>query len=305
MKEKKNVLVSVVGPTAVGKTKFAIELARFFKAEILSADSRQFYREMNIGTAKPDAEELVMANHHFINSHSIEKHYSVGMFESEALALLKDLFQRNEVVIAVGGSGLFLKALWEGFDDMPEVDLKLRASLNAEFQQKGLAGLLDELKSSDPSYYEKVDQHNHQRVIRALEVIRSTGKSFSSFRKGKSHQPRFFTNLKIGLNMDRKLLFDRIDRRMDLMIDQGLFEEAKSLVAYRHHNALQTVGYSEIYRFMDDEYDWEEAVRLLKRNSRRYAKRQLTWFRKDEEVNWMEPNDLDKVIRLIQNQLDA
>ena len=305
MYAKRKILVSVVGPTAIGKTKFAIELAKKYNTEIISADSRKFYREMEIGTAKPDQEEIAAAPHHFINSHSIKEYYNVGQFEQDVLQLLDKLYQKHDVVVMVGGSGLFFKAVWEGFDEMPEVDLSLRDDLNKEFTENGLDPLLEELQENDPKYYEQVDPHNHQRVISALEVIRSTGKPFSEFRKGHQSKVRSFENIKIGLEMDREHLFDRINQRMDLMIDQGLFEEAESLKAYKEHNALQTVGYSEIFGFMDGAYDREEAIRLLKRNSRRYAKRQMTWFKKDEEIYWMQPNDLEKAIQLISKSLDA
>ncbi|VXD10658.1 tRNA (adenosine(37)-N6)-dimethylallyltransferase MiaA [Marinoscillum sp. 108] len=305
MNLKKNILVSVVGPTAVGKTALAIEIAKYFNTQIVSADSRQFYREMNIGTAKPDKEELAQVKHHFINSHSIKSHYSVGMYEKEALVLLDELFQRHDVVVLVGGSGLFFKAIWDGFDEMPAVDLDLRASLNRWFEEEGLEPMLKELKEKDPEYFGLVDQQNHQRVIRALEVIRSSGETFTSFRKGKAVSNRNFVNLKFGLNMDREILFDRINKRMDLMIDAGLFEEAKALFPYKDHNALQTVGYTEIFNYLDGKYDREEAVRLLKRNSRRYAKRQLTWFRKDEEIKWYQPNESERIIRLIADSLNA
>ena len=305
MSLKKNILVSVVGPTAVGKTALAIEIARYFNTEIVSADSRQFYREMNIGTAKPDQAELDQVKHHFIDSHSIKNHYSVGMYEKEALALLDELFEHHDVVVLVGGSGLFFKAIWEGFDEMPEVDLVLRAALNRWFEEEGLAPMLEELKEKDPEYFSLVDRQNHQRVIRALEVIRSSGESFTSFRKGKAPNSRNFENLKIGLNLERDVLFDLINRRMDLMIDAGLFEEAEELFSYKDHNALQTVGYTEIFSYLEGKYDREEAVRLLKRNSRRYAKRQLTWFRKDEEIKWYQPNESERIIRLIADCLNA
>lgn len=305
MSGKKNILVSVVGPTAVGKTKFAIELAQYFKTEIVSADSRQFYREMEIGTAKPDEEELAAAKHHFINSHSIEEHYSVGMYEKDVLKLLDELFAKHSTVVVVGGSGLFFKAIWEGFDEMPDVKPDVRAELNEVFKEHGLEPLLKELLAKDPAFYKEVDRANHQRVIRALEVIRSSGEPFSSFRKGEKASNRNFENVKIGLEMERQLLFDRINHRMDLMIDAGLFEEAKQLEKYKDHNALQTVGYSEIFKYLDGEYDREEAVRLLKRNSRRYAKRQMTWFKRDAEIKWMQPNDLQEAIRLITESLDT
>ncbi len=305
MSAKKNILVSVVGPTAVGKTSFAIGLANNFKTEILSADSRQFYKELKIGTAKPDQSELAAAKHHFIDSHSIEEYYNVGQFEADSLKLLDELFERYQTVVMVGGSGLFFKAVWEGFDAMPEVDLKLRNQLNTEFQANGLEPLLKELEKNDRAYFEEVDRQNHQRVIRALEVTRSTGKPFSLFRKGQKPKDRPFDMIKIGLEMERELLFDRINQRMDVMIDQGLFEEAEKLLPFKSHNALQTVGYSEIFGYLEGRYDKEEAIRLLKRNSRRYAKRQMTWFKKDSDVIWIHPNDLDQAIQMIQNRLDA
>lgn len=299
MDTKRNILVSVVGPTAVGKTAFAIKLAKYFDTEIISADSRQFYREMEIGTAKPDQQELRQVKHHFINSHSIEEYYSVGRFEEDALNLLQKLFVDRSVVVAVGGSGLYFKALWEGMDEMPEVDLELREVLNRAFRDEGLGTLLKELKEKDPAYYDQVDRNNHQRVIRALEVIRSSGKPFSAFRTGKKRAERHFKNVKIGLELERQELYDRINLRMDQMIENGLFREAEELINFRQHNALQTVGYSEIFSYMDGAYDKDESVRLLKRNSRRYAKRQITWFKRDPEIIWMRPGDLDMGIRQV------
>lgn len=303
MQSNRRMLVSVVGPTAVGKTAFAINLAMHFDTEIISADSRQFYREMEVGTAKPDAKELAMVRHHFINSHSVGEYYNVGQFEQQALALLQRLYLEKHVAVAVGGSGLYFKALWEGLDDMPEVDLELRHSLNQEWREHGLETLLEELARKDPVYYDQVDRNNHQRVIRALEVIRSTGEPFSSFRKGIKVADRPFTIIKIGLEMDRETLYERINTRMDVMIQNGLFGEAGRLIAYREHNALQTVGYAEIFDYLDGKYDYEEAVRLLKRNSRRYAKRQMTWFKKDPEIIWMHPDETDRAIGLIADYL--
>ncbi|WP_370089746.1 tRNA (adenosine(37)-N6)-dimethylallyltransferase MiaA [Ekhidna sp.] len=301
-KSGKPILISIVGPTAVGKTALSIQIARWLGSEIVSADSRQFYREMEIGTAKPDAEELKAVPHHFINSHSINEMYSAGEFGRDAIERIGELHRQNRTVVAVGGSGLYLKALWDGFDEMPSVDKQIRENLNLEFEKNGLESLLEELKASDIEYFNEVDRQNGQRVIRALEVIRSTGKPFSSFRKSQpSELP--YDQIKIGLNMDREDLFDRINRRMDLMIEAGLFEEAKKLYPHKDHNALQTVGYSEIFGYMDGNYDKEEAIRLLKRNSRRYAKRQLTWFRKYDDIHWFSPNQLEKIKQLIEAEL--
>ena len=294
----KPILISIVGPTAVGKTGLSIQLAKWLNAEIVSADSRQFYREMTIGTAKPSEEELKMVPHHFINSHAISEMYSAGEYGREALQKIDNLHRENKAVIAVGGSGLYLKAIWEGFDEMPEIDPLVRKELNLEFEKKGLDPLLKELRQTDPEYYEQVDRNNGQRVIRALEVIRASGKTFSYYRK-KQAVGVPYDNLKIGLNMDREALFDRINQRMDQMIEQGLFEEAQGLYKYKDHNALQTVAYSEIFGYLDGVYDKEEAVRLLKRNSRRYAKRQLTWFRKYEDIHWFEPKQIEGVKSLI------
>ncbi len=298
----KPLLVSVVGPTAVGKTSLAIELAHVFNTEIISADSRQFYQEMEIGTAKPTAEELSAIKHHFINSHSISEFYSAGEFGRDAKVVLESIFQQKEIVIAVGGSSLYLKALWEGFDEIPGVDPIFREQLNEEFQKTGLEILLEELKDSDPEYFEIVDQKNGQRVIRALEVIRGTGMKFSSFRQSTMND-NFYKNLKIGLNMNRELLFERINKRMDIMIENGLFEEVEKLISFRDHNALQTVGYSEVFDFMDGKYDRDEAVRLLKRNSRRYAKRQMTWFRRYEDINWFESDQKEEIIEMVSKTL--
>ncbi|WP_425392443.1 tRNA (adenosine(37)-N6)-dimethylallyltransferase MiaA [Ekhidna sp.] len=298
----KPILISIVGPTAVGKTELAIKIAGWLKTEIVSADSRQFYKEMTIGTAKPSKEELAMVPHHFIDSHSIQELYSAGEYGRDAIKMITNLHETNDVVVAVGGSGLYLKAIWDGFDEMPAIDPSIRIQLNEEFEKKGIDPLLEELKQHDPEYYDQVDQQNGQRVIRALEVIRGTGRSFSSFRANQNVDMPY-DHLKIGLNMEREVLFDRINRRMDVMIDEGLFSEAEKLYKYKDHNALQTVGYSEIFAFMDGEYDKEEAVRLLKRNSRRYAKRQLTWFRKYEDIHWFEPGQFTEIKQLITKSL--
>lgn len=301
---KKPILISIVGPTAVGKTALAIKIANKLHTEIISADSRQFFREMEIGTAKPSEEELSQATHHFINSHSITEQYNAGQYGRDAQALLVRLFQRYKTLVAVGGSTLYLKALWEGFDEMPVIKEGVREALNKILKADGgLGQLQEELKEKDPDYYKEVDLNNGQRLVRALEVIRSTGEKFSTFRKAEQKELPY-ENLKIGLDMDRALLFDRIDQRMDSMIAAGLFEEAKALYPYKDHNALQTVGYSEIFGFMDGEYDREEAVRLLKRNSRRYAKRQLTWFRKYEDIHWFEPGQEEDIFELLERKLD-
>ncbi len=305
MSSQSSILISIVGPTAVGKTSFAINLAKTLNTEILSVDSRQFYKEMSIGTAKPNEEELKQVKHHFVDSHSIHDQYSVGSFEVESKQLLKKIFKKHPTMLAVGGAGLFFKSLWYGLDEMPTINPAIREELNAEYASKGLMPLLEELKIGDPAYYEVVDRQNHQRIIRALEVMRSSDKTFTAFRKSNPVQPPFYKNIKIGLNLDREILFKRIDQRMDEMISMGLFDEAERLLPFRAHNALQTVGYKEIFHYFDGDYDYTEAVRLLKRNSRRYAKRQLTWFKKDSDIHWIAPNQMSEALAIINKELDT
>ncbi|PWL27915.1 tRNA (adenosine(37)-N6)-dimethylallyltransferase MiaA [uncultured Roseivirga sp.] len=302
METLKKYLTCIVGPTAVGKTSTAIKVAQFLNTEIISADSRQFYKELEIGTAKPDALELSEAKHHLVNSLSIHDEYDVGQFEGDALAIINQVHERNNSVVMVGGSGLFVDAVCNGLDEFPEIEDGLRDTLNDEFKQKGLQRLVDELEGKDPEYWSIVDRKNPQRIIRALEVIRSTGKKFSDFRK-RSKKERPFEVIKIGLTMEREQLYGRIDRRMDIMIEQGLFEEAKQFLPYKSLNALQTVGYQEIFPYLEGDYDYAEAVRLLKRNSRRYAKRQLTWFRKDESVEWFEPSNTEQILDYIDQKI--
>ena len=298
----KSLLIVVVGPTAVGKTSTAISLAQHYKSAIISSDSRQFYREMEIGTAKPDAEELAMAKHYFVNSHTISEEYDAGSFARDVHQLLPSLFEENPIQIMVGGSGLYNTAVCDGLDDMPTIDAGVREELKAQHAKEGMEPLLLELQRADLDYYEKIDHSNAQRVIRALEVIRQSGKSYSSFRKNHSSLTVDFDIVKIGLELDRSVLYDRINDRMDQMIADGLFEEAKSLYPFKEKNALQTVGYKEIFECFEGKYDREEAVRLLKRNSRRYAKRQMTWFKKDPNITWFNPSDGDDIIQFIANR---
>ncbi|WP_026462667.1 tRNA (adenosine(37)-N6)-dimethylallyltransferase MiaA [Adhaeribacter aquaticus] len=291
-------LIVIAGPTAVGKTDLSIRLAQILNTEIISADSRQFYMEMNIGTAKPSPEELALAKHHFINSHHIAEEYNAGAFEIDALQKLEELFKLKNHVILTGGSGLYIRAVCEGMDQMPEVTPDIREALIQELDREGLNPLLIKLQQVDPEYYEFVDKANSQRVIRALEVCYASGKPYSSFRL-QEKQERPFNIVKIGLTRDREELYRRIDLRMDLMLEQGLLAEAKQLFPYRNHNALQTVGYKEIFDFLEGKQDWEETIRLLKRNSRRYAKRQLTWFRKDQEFSWFHPEEWGKILHFL------
>lgn len=299
MTGKKKRLLVVVGPTAVGKTALAIRLAQYFKTEVLSADSRQFYREMTIGTAKPDAAEQQQAVHHFIDSHSIAEEYSAGDFERDALKLLADLFLHHDDVVLVGGSGLFVRALCEGLDNLPKAPIEVREKLNRLLQEKGLEALQKRLQDVDPAYYATADIQNPQRVVRALEVFEATGKPFSSFRQ-QEFLERPFEICTIGLNMERPELYDRINRRVDHMMDSGLLEEVKSLSPYRNKPALLTVGYAEIFDYLDGQCSLEEAVDRIKQNSRRYAKRQITWFKKHGNTRWFSPNAWDEILAYIE-----
>lgn len=284
-------LIVIAGPTASGKTAAAINLAQHYQTVILSADSRQFYREMSIGTAKPSWIELAAAKHYFIDSHSITESFSVGDFEKQALALLDDLFKTHDVIILAGGSGLYIKALTEGFDDIPQADPKIREKLNHELATEGIEPLQRKLKEADPDYYDEVDLYNPQRIIRALEVYEATGKPFSSYRKAGINK-RPFNILKIALDMPREVLYNRINQRVDIMIEQGLVAEAHELIFQRHLNALNTVGYSELFDHFDDKISLEKAIEQIKQNTRRFAKRQLTWFRKDTAIHWLKPEDI-------------
>jgi len=284
---KVNYLISIVGPTAIGKTALSIKLAQAFDTEILSADSRQFFRELSIGTAAPSKKELAAATHHFIHHKSIEEDYSVGDFEKEALAKTEELFKKHKLLILVGGSGLYLKSLLEGLDDFPEVDPDIRMKLNEQFAELGLEPLKRQLQNLDPLYYEKIDSDNPHRVIRALEICLGTGKAFSSFLdQPKTKRP--FKNISIGLMAPREEIYDRINRRVDIMMDEGLLEEVESLYSKRKLNALNTVGYKELFAFLEGSVNLEQAVEDIKKNTRRFAKRQLTWFRKDENIHWFD-----------------
>ncbi len=291
-------LVVVAGPTAVGKTDLCVRLAQYFNTDIISADSRQFYKELSIGTAKPTEAEKQGVKHHFIDSHSISELYSAGSFERDALKCLEQLFQKHEVVIMTGGSGLYIKAVCEGLDDLPETPAALRAELMAKLQNEGLESLQNQLQLLDPEYCKQNDLQNSQRVVRALEVCLFLGKPFSSFRQKKATS-RPFKIIQIALERNREELYERINLRMDQMLKNGLIDEVKSLVEFRAHNALQTVGYKEVFGHLDGQYDYEEMVRLLKRNSRHYAKRQITWFKHQGDFEWFSANDLEGIINWI------
>lgn len=291
-------LIIIAGPTAVGKTDLCVKLAQLLDTEVVSADSRQFYRELAIGTAKPTPEEMQGVIHHFVDSHSIHDYYSVGDYEKDCLAVLEEIFSRKDVAILTGGSGMFIKIVTDGIDEMPEADLALRTSLMNRLETEGLTPLASELASLDPVYFAEVDQQNPQRIVRALEVCLSTGQPFSSFRKNQKAE-RPFTSIRIGLERPREELYQRIDKRMDLMLAAGLEEEALRYMDYREHYALKTVGYKEIYEHLDGDYDKEEMLRLLKRNSRRYAKRQLTWFRNQDDFTWFDAKNEEAIIAFV------
>lgn len=288
----------MAGPTAVGKTAFSIRLAQYFKTEIISADSRQIYKKLDIGTAKPDPLELAAVPHHFIDILAPEQEYNAGLFEQEALELVQKLFIKHDYVVVAGGSGMYVQALCNGMDDMPDIPKEMRETLNKRLAAEGLPVLFRELEALDPEYAAVADRQNPQRIVRALEICLFSGKPYSFYRQKKMN-PRPFNIIKIALDRPREELYNRIDQRMDLMIKEGLFSEAESLYPYRNLNALQTVGYKEIFDFLDGSYSRDEAIRLLKRNSRRYAKRQLTWFRKDQEFRWFHPDEFQQAVEYI------
>jgi tRNA dimethylallyltransferase len=296
LEKKDKTLVVIAGPTAVGKTALSIKLAKEFGTEIISADSRQVYRELSIGTAKPTRQELQEVKHHFINSHSITQGYDAAQYGKDALETLETLFKEKQIVILCGGSGLYIKAVCEGFDDIPEISPEIRISLNGQYEKHGLLWLQEQMKLLDPNHFINMDQQNPQRLLRALEVRIGTGESISFFQKKEKKTSRDFNVLKIGLELPREQLYDRINIRMDQMISEGLFEEAKNLYPFRQMNALQTVGYREIFDHIEGQYDYQEAVRLLKRNTRWYAKRQLTWFKRDNEMRWFLPYNYENIL---------
>lgn len=296
-------LITVVGPTAIGKTALSIQLARHFKTEIISCDSRQFYQEMQIGTAVPDADELAAAPHHFIQNRSITEDYNVGQFEKDALEKLSELFKEHEIVIMVGGSGLYVDAVLKGLDHFPDVDDNIRTRLMADLEEFGIAHLQQQLQSLDPISYHTIAIDNPQRLLRALEVSIGTGTPFSTF-KNKPKALRPFHSIKIGINAERSVIYDRINKRVDLMMEQGLLNEVTKLVPYKHLNALQTVGYKELFMYLENECSLETAISEIKKNTRRFAKRQLTWFKKDPNILWFEHlTTFNTIIKEIETKL--
>lgn len=294
-------LIVVVGPTGSGKSALAVELAKHYGAPIISTDSRQVYRGLPIGTAQPTADELAAAKHYFIADREVEDNFNCGRYETEALALLEELFKDNRYVVAVGGSGLYVKALCEGMDSLPEADDAVREMLKSRLESEGIGSLVEELRRLDPKYAEEVDLCNPARVMRALEVCLTTGKPYSEQRSGTVAE-RWFNIVKIGTDMPRDVLYERIDRRVDMMVEEGLVEEARAMCPKRALNSLQTVGYREMFDYFDGTISLAEAIELVKRNSRRYAKRQLTWFRRDESIGWFAPTDLEHIIEFIDSK---
>ncbi len=305
MSKQRNFLIVVLGPTAIGKTALSIKIANYYNSDILSADSRQFYNEMQVGTAVPEPKELEAANHHFIQNRSIFENYNVGDFEVDALNCLHTLFEKHHIQVMVGGSGLYLNAVVNGLDNFPKVDGKIRDELNARLASEGLESLQNQLKELDELSYHDIAIDNPQRLIRALEICIGTNQPYSSF-KTNSKKERDFETIKIGLTADREILYDRINRRVDVMIQNGLLEEAKALLPHKNLNALQTVGYRELFAYFEGNTDKDFAVSEIKKNTRRFAKRQLTWFRKDQDINWFDfETPFDEISALIDSKINA
>ena len=292
-----NQLISIVGPTAIGKTNFAVGLAKKFDAEIISADSRQFYKEMTIGTAKPTRSEMKGIVHHFVDFLGVDENYSAGKFEEQAIAKIEKLHRSNPLVIMVGGSGLYVDAVLKGIDPIPS-NPEIRIALQKELSQNGIEKLQNELLQRDPQHHIFMDINNPQRLVRALEVCRHTGKTYTSFRK-RVAKSRSFEVIKIGMTANREEIYKRINQRVDQMISSGLLDEVKSLTTVKNLNALQTVGYKELFEYLDDTTDLATAIENIKRNTRRFAKRQMTWFNKDSEIQWFDIEQLDSAISFV------
>ncbi|MCP9199755.1 tRNA (adenosine(37)-N6)-dimethylallyltransferase MiaA [Gramella sp. GC03-9] len=300
-----NFLVNIIGPTAIGKTSLAIEVAKYFNTEILSVDSRQFYKEMSIGTAVPDKEELAAVTHHFIQHISVRENYTVGDFEKDAINKLEELYNSSNIAVMVGGSGLYTKAVTDGLDDFPKVDPEIRENLNKHLEEDGIDWLQQRLFALDPEYYKQADVQNPHRLVRALEICIGTGQTFTSFLK-RDKPRRNFKTIHIGLKADREVIYDRINQRVDLMMQEGLLDEARKLYPNRNLNALNTVGYKELFQYLDGEIDLETAISEIKKNTRRFAKRQLTWSRKDDRIKWFEFNtDRAVILEYLEQQISA
>ena len=299
-----NQLVTIIGPTAIGKTDLAIKIAEFYKTEIVSADSRQFYRELNIGTAKPSSSELSKIKHHLINNKSIHEQYNINDFEKDAIESINSIFKKNKVAVLVGGSGLFINSVLYGLDEIPEIDENIRNSLYSDMDSLGIKVLQEKLKLLDPNSYDNIDIDNPRRLIRALEVTIGSGKPYSSFLK-KTKKTRNFNVITIGLNQDRAELYEKINARVDNMIKDGLIDEVKGLLELKNLKTLNTIGYSEVFKYIDKIYSKDECINEIKKNTRRYAKRQLTWFKSIENVKWISPNyDLKDVLNHIEHLIN-
>lgn len=297
-----NTLIVVLGPTGVGKSAISIHLANYYSTDIISADSRQLFRELSIGTAVPPKEDLQSIAHHFIQTRSIHDYYNVSEFETEALALLDQLFLTKNPLILTGGAMLYIDTICKGIDDIPTVTPEVRNEVIRWYQENGLDALQQRLLSLDPEYYQIADLNNAKRLLHAVEVCQMTGKTFTSFRKN-TIRTRPFQIIKIGINQQREVLYDRINKRVELMIEAGLLEEAQSVYPYRDLNSLNTVGYKELFAYFDGSCSLEEAVDLIKRNSRKYARKQLTWFRRDAEIQWFEPDQKEEIIVYIDKEM--
>jgi tRNA dimethylallyltransferase len=297
-------LVAIIGPTAVGKTEIGVQLAEHFSSEIISADSRQMYRELKVGTALPSSEQLSRAKHHLIGNLSIHDYYNASMFEQDVLCLLSEIFPRNPIAFMVGGSTLYVNAVFHGIDDLPSVDPELRKDLQKQYLEQGIEFLRMKLKLLDPEYYQRVDLKNPNRLLKAIEISLMTGQPYSTLLTAPKVQ-RNFNIIKIGLNMEREILFDRINRRVDEMFDQGLPEEARELFPYKQLNSLNTVGYKELFQFLEGAVSREDAKEQIKKNTRNYAKRQLTWFKRDQEITWFEPSNFDDILLHLKSRING
>ena len=298
MNMKTKTLIIILGPTAIGKTSISIKLAKHYNTQIISADSRQFYKELKIGAAPPSKEELSEVQHHFIHNLSVNEDYNVGKFEEDALRKIEELLKEKEKIIMVGGSGLYIDAICKGFDKMPDTSKEIRNKVISLYKEKGIKFLQSELKENDPIYFNEVDIQNSQRLMRALEVIYSTGKPFSKFRK-EQVKKRSFNIVKIGLDMNREDLYKRINKRVDVMIENGLLYEVESLLNHRNKNSLQTVGYKELFEHLDGKNSQEEAIDMIKKNTRRFAKRQISWFKRDHTITHFATNKTKEIIKFI------
>ncbi|PLX06101.1 MAG: tRNA (adenosine(37)-N6)-dimethylallyltransferase MiaA [Marinilabiliales bacterium] len=296
-------LVILFGPTGVGKTDLSINLAQHFNSDIFSCDSRQFYKELGVGVAKPDNEQLQKVKHHFINSVSIHYHYSISQFETDTISKLHEYFKNRNIAFMVGGSGLYIDAITNGVDIMPDHDEKIRQEVIDFYKENGLEAIRFELKRIDPVYYEQVDLKNPQRILRAIEMFRLTGKPFSEFRKNKKIE-REFQTVKVGINLDREILYKRINDRVDKMFQEGLLHEARDLYQFKGLVALKTIGYTELFSYIENEQNLDKTVELVKRNSRHYARRQLTWFRRYKDTEWFSPDNYKQIINFIESKIN-